>query len=128
MVSMKDYEDKNGEVDWKAYRQAQVDAGEKCYKCNTYVMFSKGFRTLCSDCISLGDKGEISHDSFIRCPKCKESWDPSYSDDFEVYQDGDHEVHCSECQHKFQITTHVSYTFCSPALIEEPREEETEDE
>ena len=128
MVSISSYKDEKGEIDWKAYRQAQIDQGDKCYKCETYISFGKGYRSLCHECMSLNNKEETSHSSYIRCPKCKTTWEPRDSDDFEFYTDGDHEVTCSECDHEFQITTYVSYTFHSPELIEEPKVEEDDEE
>lgn len=129
MVSINDFKDDKGDVDWKAYRKAQIEHGDKCYKCETYITFNRGnTRSLCHECQSLLSKDETSHSSYIRCPSCSATWEPSDCEDFDCYNDGDHDVECPECDHKFKISTCVSYTFISPEMIEKPEEKDDEEE
>jgi len=119
MITFKDYEDDKGNVDWKAYDAAQVAAGEKCEKCGTHIIFSKGFMAECGNCKALSqDHGEVSHDGFIRCPRCGHS-DYVHGNDYdEIFEEGEHQFSCTECDYDFEISTHVSFTFDSPARLE----------
>lgn len=74
MISFNDYRDKDGSINWGAYRKAQIAAGEICKKCGAYISIlrSKGYPELCGDCRSMGeDFGEVTHDKYVRCPNCK---------------------------------------------------------
>jgi hypothetical protein len=120
MVSIVDYKKEDGSIDFSSYRKAQVDAGEKCYECGEHVtLFAKGYRERCDSCKALDSNADaVSHKSFIRCPSCRQSWETSTFDD-DLYDDGEHEVDCPECNHSFTVTTFVSYSFGSPALLPE---------
>jgi hypothetical protein len=59
---------------------------------------------------------ELCHSDLVRCPKCCQTFNPGESDCHELYGDGEHEICCEECNHTFEISTHVSYTFVSPPL------------
>lgn len=119
MIKMKDYEDTEGNLDWRAYNEAQVAAGEKCSKCHAYISFSKGRMTECNDCKTLDqDHGEVSHDDFIRCPRCGHTHYAHDGDSYEILADGEHGYSCMECNYDFEITTHVSFTFNSPERLE----------
>lgn len=116
MIHMEDYRRGDGSVDWERYRAAQVAAGEICSRCHSYrAGLSAVGPALCWQCRALDAPEAVDHDSFVRCPKCGESWDPSDYDDREVYADGEHELSCVECGHAFEVTTHVSFSFSSPA-------------
>lgn len=119
MIHLKDFEDEKGKIDWKAYNKAEEDAGERCYKCGSHIIFAKGFRTICYSCSKATDSEEFDHDCFLRCPKCKETWNPDDTEDYDVYADGEHGVICPECNNEFEITTSVSYSFTSPELVGE---------
>ncbi len=130
MIQLDDYRDANDRIDWPAYRHAQVSAGESCRTCGHFILFSNGGPTQCGSCDSLtSDKDEVRHSDFIRCPKCKESMsvhdEMSVHDDmYRLYEDGSHEMSCQNCDHDFEIVTHVTYSFESPALIATDDEEE----
>lgn len=115
MISMNDYLGADGRVDWEWYNAAQVEAGERCRQCSGHIMFGKGFPSLCSDCRELGeDKGEVTHDSLIRCPKCGEQFDGG--DACEFVCDGETEVGCPECDHQFEVVQILRVSYRSPAL------------
>jgi DNA-directed RNA polymerase subunit RPC12/RpoP len=117
MIEFKDFQDENGKVNWAKYDKAQIDNGEKCLRCGALILRSKNVRTLCFDCKSLDEeKGKVSHDSYIRCPKCSSQWDPQTIEQYDAFQDGEHDVICPECEHRFEIITYVTYTFISPAM------------
>jgi hypothetical protein len=122
MIDMKQFEDENGKLDWKAYRHAQVMAGERCSRCGAYIV--SVFRKIegpaeCAECKNLTEKGEVSHSTLLRCPECSNSWKPEEQDDYHVYEEGEHEVTCYDCDHSFEISTQVSFEFTSPEKEEE---------
>lgn len=125
-TSFGDYKKEDGSTDWAAYRQAQRANGETCSQCDTYIVHSKGHESLCYDCKSLSKKDECSHETYIRCPYCQELRDIRYSEEYEIFHDGEHEVQCYKCNKKFEITTYVSYEFLSPPIIKEETEESTQ--
>jgi DNA-directed RNA polymerase subunit RPC12/RpoP len=131
MINFEDYKKENGDIDWKAYKAAQIAAGERCPKCDSRMstLFNnKKYEHLCSECESLAENEELSHSSYIRCPKCKESWDPSDREDYDCYQDGEHSVTCSSCNHEFEVSTSVSYLFTSPELLDQGEKNETQEQ
>jgi len=116
MIHIKDFEDKEGLIDWKAYRKAQEEAGDICFKCGNHI-FSRtkiGY-TQCGECKELGQKEEVCHTRFIRCPKCEYLFTPG--EQYKWYEEGQHEVFCWKCEHQFEITTYVTYEFQSPKLL-----------
>ena len=119
MVAILDFEDKDGSVDWVAYKEAKINNGEECYECGAFLFDDKKYRHRCYDCKSLtDDTGSVIHNSKIRCPKCRDTIDVD-SELYEIYKDGLHEVTCWECDHNFDIETRVSYTFESPELLQD---------
>ena len=125
MVSLTQFKTADGKTDWGAYRAAQVAAGDICQRCGAYVGFfglDRSGPCSCSSCRELDtEAGDVSHRSFIRCPKCGGTWDPCHSDDYDIFADGDHDVTCPDCEHEFEMVTHVSYTFQSPPRVDGER-------
>jgi hypothetical protein len=131
MINPDDFKKADGYIDWDACNKARVEAGEKCYKCGGFIVsFSNKnkSRQLCSQCESLEEKDEVDHDSLIRCPKCKASWDISEHEDYHLYEDGEHDVTCYDCNHEFKVTTNVSYSFTSPELLDQTDKTEGEED
>jgi len=58
----------------------------------------------------------MTDSAFVRCPKCGHSWSPGDCDDHWLYSEGEHEVFCDSCDHRFVVVTHVSFAFSSPPL------------
>ena len=118
-VDMNRYTDgSSGAVDWDAYHKAQLEAGEVCRECGTYITFSKGKPSLCVSCNMLHqDRGQVSHEKRVRCPHCAHMFAPDEGDNG-VYDEGEHSLDCPNCGGDFDIETHVSYCFSSPALDE----------
>jgi len=120
---MEDYRGTDGNIDWSLYYKAQKDAGETCYECGQYIVnvLKRDFiphRQKCKNCESMeSDPREISHHSFIRCPKCKATMIVSDLESYRLYNDGEHEIMCQECEHEFEIRTDIEYSFNSPELI-----------
>jgi DNA-directed RNA polymerase subunit RPC12/RpoP len=126
-TNMDDFKKPDGHIDWNAYHEAEVQAGERCMRCRSNIFSfnlfsedkSRGPR-LCGSCKVMDqDEGEITHDDFIRCPHCGHQdritdWDCDYGR--EKYEEGEHEVYCRECDKEFEITTHVSYSYTSPPM------------
>lgn len=123
-VSFADHKGTDGKIDWNAYnaasevaRKADVDDGVYCYKCGMYIIFGRGSgRQLCQQCRGLYESCEVTHDKLIRCPACSDTIRPS-DDHYDLYGDGEHQITCDECSHSFEVSTRVSYSFTSPALI-----------
>jgi hypothetical protein len=122
MISLNDYRKEDGRVDWQAHRQAEINVGERCYKCGSYILFAKGYQTLCSDCEGLRKDEAITHASLIRCPKCGDTRNAGNLWEIGIHEDGEHEITCGECDHTFTVKTFVSYSFESPARL--PEEED----
>jgi hypothetical protein len=114
MISFTEFE-KDGKVDWKAYHEAQTNAGERCCECGTYIScFGAKGPSRCGDCkMADTEAGEISHSSRVRCPFCKRMME---AHDLEIYGEGDHSVTCFDCQKDFTVNAEISFTFSSPAL------------
>lgn len=119
MADFRDFKREDGSIDWRAADAADIADGSHCYQCRSYIVWSKGTRALCSDCASATEDKELSHDKFLRCPKCRNLWDPWEAEDYGVLTDDTHEVYCTECDHKFEVSTTVQYTFTSPPMIKE---------
>ena len=145
MPSLSDYKvEGTNETDWAAYdaanaayRQAQIDCGEKCQRCHQYMPFAifggplgntPGYRRTCSSCLSLAtSREEVASDHFARCPKCRHSWNP-FDNGF-APDEGENEVMCPTCEHEFTLDVAITYSFRSPALEPEPEPEpEPEDD
>jgi len=121
MIKIDDHTLPGGAIDWPSYKRAQVDAGEVCYRCGSYIFKLIGGRVgldLCGQCMALDrDRDEVVHDRMIRCPACGETdnisdWDSDYGEI--VYGEGTHEVTCAKCEHVYEIETHVRYSYTSP--------------
>ena len=127
-VKMADYEtpsEHGNSWDWDAYNAAQVANGEKCACCSTHMFIHHGVPQQCSGCTGMkDDTEELTHDTFVRCPKCGDHWSPRESEDYEVFGDGEHEVSCGNCDHDFEVSTSVSYSFTSPERDGHVEEEE----
>ena len=128
MIKFDDYKlpGPGDKIDWSAYRKAQINIGENCYQCEGVVSYfnAPGYKELCSSCKGLKSSEDVYHDDFIRCPKCGHEENVHDRDDYEIFGDGEHDTSCNECNHKYMITTYVSYDFRSPARIEKKNEEE----
>jgi len=116
-VKMEDFREKDGNLNHKAYRAAMIANGEYCQNCDRYLVFPKGVKTTCPECREIATSNEeVTSDRVIRCPRCRRTWEPPDQEDYEVMQDGEHPVSCSECGEDFDVSTSVSFTFTSPAM------------
>jgi ribosomal protein S27AE len=121
-TSSTDYKTPEGNIDWDAFRRAQVQNGEICYHCGSFLFTWKGEPAPCGNCLALeNDLGEVLHPDRLRCPHCHHVEQAS---DREVWADGDHEIDCGECGEPYIVSTSVSFTFRSPALWAAPDGEE----
>lgn len=116
----------NGRYDYAAYDLARVQNGDFCSSCLSWLVAPKGFPELCYDCKSMKeDLDEVSHDEYLRCPFCREEEEVCYMEDYSLYQDGPHEITCTNCGKEYEITTNVSYSFVSPAICKEESDTNT---
>ena len=128
---MEDHRSEDGNINWASYKKAQKENGEYCYKCGALIVLGRGgYRRSCYQCDELRNGSSVTHNKFIRCPKCELSFSPYDSECYELLSEGEHSIHCIECNHCFEIETSVQYSFRSPDLIKEDEEdvEDVEDE
>lgn len=123
-TKMDDFRKGDGKIDWQAFHNAEVEAGDICQKCHTFILFAKVGPVLCGQCRKATEETEeLWHDRFVRCPKCGYMWDPSETDDYHLMADGDHDAHCCECDHEFEMGTSISFSYKSPERIQEAEDE-----
>ncbi|KKN81504.1 hypothetical protein LCGC14_0317630 [marine sediment metagenome] len=132
-VKSEDYKKEDDSEDWTAYRKARIENGEICHVCQCdFIIFPKGRKWKCGDCKRLEeDQGEVTSRKFVRCPKCGLQWDPYHSEEYDLFEDGDHDSSC-ECGCDFRVSTNVTHAFTSPPRIQEeggkePEEDEAEE-
>ncbi|MBR1738310.1 MAG: hypothetical protein IJ736_15110 [Firmicutes bacterium] len=68
-----------------------------------------------------GETFDTWSDEFVICPHCGYA-DPTewgFEDFPEIYEDGEHEVECPECEKKFVLETHISYFYKTKKLSRE---------
>jgi len=119
MIKMEDHEDEHGKLDWKAYGAAQVANGDICSRCRSYVTaLGVGHPRECYDCQALDKPEEVTHNDTVRCPDCGYTWGAHGGDDYDHLGDGEHNMMCPDCDHEFEISTSVSWSFTSPARLE----------
>jgi hypothetical protein len=127
-ISSDSFRDKDGKLDWDRYEAVQVEHGDLCSRCRHFIIYPTGHRSLCNACSSLTtSKVEVRHDKFVRCPKCGKTWAPDCCDEGFLYEDGDHEVICDECDTRFTVKTNITFTFTSPGLLSDDGKEEDKD-
>lgn len=114
MIRMRDFEDSSGKLDWDAYHKAQEMNGERCLTCHGYIVFGPGYAQDCNSCKSLknGDE-DVSHNDLLRCPHCGKLEDV-HNDHYDLFEEGEHQFRCYECDKNYLVQTRVSYSFtCS---------------
>ena len=117
-INFTDFKLPDGNIDWTAERAARRQNGEICTRCGRVILFSDslGHPSECGACKNLSSSDEIRHERMIRCPACGKSWDPHDTESNEMFEYGDHQTCCPDCDHEFSVTTAVTYTFTSPPL------------
>lgn len=52
-------------------------------------------------------------DDYVICPYCGEALETNlgYEDFPEIYEEGEHELECPECEKKFILNTYISYSW-----------------
>jgi hypothetical protein len=116
MVDFEKFRRVDGGLDWQALDRARIEAGELCSKCRAFVdILARGVPRLCTACAGLNSQDAVDHDSHVRCPQCGHAWEPEPEDG--LHEEGEHPVTCGECEHDFEVSVRVGYTFNSPARI-----------
>jgi hypothetical protein len=115
MIKLDDFKRDNGDLDWAAYKQAQVSAGEICFKCRDSIYKNHGHASLCSSCeqMSVPNK-DIYHNHFIRCPHCGQTQQPNWE---YHYEEGLHDVNCKHCNKEYEFTTIIERSFLSVKMV-----------
>lgn len=124
MASINDHLRPDGSVDWKALEAADISDGKRCRECKAYIVFSSGGPQLCGNCTEMLSGKEATHHDLVRCPKCGTTWRPADNENYDLFEDGTHDVCCQHCDHDFEVRTRVSYAFTSPERIKEEESEE----
>ena len=123
IINLEDFTRTDGSVDWSGLRAAEINNGECCKTCGSYLinLFSTPAQPKdCGRCVDLKNSAdEVRHSDYVRCPRCSYIFDlttlVSENCLYDLYQEGEHNMTCPECEHDFKIGTSVSYTFTSPA-------------
>ncbi len=124
-TKIRDYEDENGNIDWKAYHAAEVTNGERCRQCGGFILFQTGHPTSCNDCKGLDARlntEDADHSKLVRCPACGQTMDTN-DEMQDLYEEGEHIVYCDACDYKFEVSTRVSHIFTSPPMLSEEEQE-----
>jgi DNA-directed RNA polymerase subunit RPC12/RpoP len=113
--------------------EEKKQSGEKCLMCGEYILCLRppGYSQRCWKCKELDGADAVRDNRYVRCPKCRHSWNPFDGDAYwenDFFQEGEHDVCCPACEHRFEVTTNVSYSFDSPVLIADEVEEEEAEE
>jgi DNA-directed RNA polymerase subunit M/transcription elongation factor TFIIS len=124
MLDILDYKKENGNIDWPRYRAAQIREGEICSKCASHIitLYSRSPGPMeCTSCKRFKtDKEEVTHDSLLRCPACGATLEANDYWESGIYSGEDlTHIYCGECEHEFEVTTHISYSYTSPPRIKE---------
>lgn len=98
----------------------------KCCKCERLEDLKK-----IQDAIKTAEPGEkintFSTD-YVICPYCGNGMETNcgYEDFPEIYEEGDHEIKCPECEKLFILSTSVSYSWETEKAESEVEENETD--
>lgn len=116
----------------RADRERDIATGKVCQKCGAYVFSSGGVPVTCRSCLGLLSDGEVDHGKFVRCPQCRDTFDPwdCWIDGYgggdvlgKIYNGDLVEVWCPTCEHEFKVRPFMEVTWTSPAKdgqLEEP--------
>ena len=111
---MDDYKTDDGHTDWRAYKAAQQRNGESCTGCGKYLALPTGKPETCHQCDELKKPSEsFSHDEYVRCPHCLHFWRPRDHETYAVFEDGEHDIYCHQCDKEFTVSTHISFSWTS---------------
>ena len=123
MIKIKDFEREDGSTDWDAYHKAEMANGDRCMTCGCYIIpivfqDTHGPRE-CNSCRNMiSDDGEVSHDSRVRCPHCGKITKVDDLAEYGIYEEGELEMNCEECEKEFTVQVQVSYSYTSPERIQ----------
>lgn len=98
-----------------------------CTECPTFIL-DEELGDRCWPCQRMEKYADDTmHDHKIRCPKCGHIEDTDNFDKFEgaLYEDGEQDVWCGECDHEYTVSVMVTYTYTSPPrqdVFEEKKE------
>ncbi len=118
MLNVVDYRKSNGSIDIKALQEAEVAAGDRCYRCGGFISVNgSGEPTLCRSCETMyRDHGRVDHETMVRCPKCRGQFSMDRWHAAGVYEPGEHDLRCPECSRDFTVSTVLIYSFTSPPV------------
>ncbi len=108
-----DYEEHHCKMCGKYYKLAWVNSGycDECFKIHNLEKIRESIKD--------GDADTFS-DDYVVCPYCGFAiGDEDLADYPELYEDGEHEISCIECDKKFKVETMVSYDWETHRMEEE---------
>ena len=84
---------------------------KKCYKCMKEEALEKIQQNIKD--AEPDEEVDTWSDDYVICPYCGYAMETNvnYEDLSEIYEEGDHDVECPECEKCFRLTTSVSYSW-----------------
>ena len=76
----------------------------ECFSCK-----NKKYNNKISQQIKDGEIDSVDCEDEIFCPYCGEI--NEVNDNYEIYEDGEHDFTCCDCEKEFTVTTNISYSF-----------------
>jgi transposase-like protein len=62
------------------------------------------------------EEGKFEYEDEILCPYCGEVYE---DDEYQFYEEGEHEVECYHCEKTFNLNTHVTYSYSTNIIDED---------
>lgn len=85
---------------------------DECYSCR-----NKSCQDKIKEEISSGEEDSTFCEDDVFCPWCGEIY--STDDDYDLYEEGEHELVCGECGKPFMADVTISYSYSTKKLDEE---------
>lgn len=103
MIDINEFVDEHGRIDLPAYRQAQRDTGEVCYRCAGVRPEPHLAPAFCEVC-KAKDSDQFISKTFVRCPHCGTVTEPSHRDA------GEYDVACPSCNNHYHYHVQLYFT------------------
>ena len=84
----------------------------ECYSCR-----DKSYQNKVKEDIISGEEDFTSFENDVFCPWCGEVYNTD--DEYDLYEDGEHELFCSKCEKQFIAEVSISYNYSTKRIDEE---------
>lgn len=105
-------------VDGDDVVNSQIQIGEVCKDCLIDLNEKTGKATSCQSCRHADDDCAILHPLKIRCPRCKDLYEPEFTND-DLVDDDVYQSICPKCSTSFVVEAIIAYV--SPPLMTEKK-------